>query len=108
MDDEPKALEVLRSEGQPSFGFTKSAASIEVEAGGKKFVEYGYWAKGDPWHPDYAMSYEEVERKFRIYASSVAPLSRIWGDGIEQLASMIRSLEEVQDIREVTRLLSPD
>lgn len=104
---EPESVEILNSDSQPTFGFTRSAAAIEVEARGRKFVERGNWAKGDPWQSEYVMSYKELENKFKVYASSLAPLSDIWNKQTERLGSMINSLERVQDIQEMTKLLCP-
>lgn len=107
VDVEPEAIEVLKAADQPSFGFSRSAASIEIEAKGKKFFERGNWAKGDPWKVEYAVSFRDIKRKFELYASTVAPLSFGWINQINCLSSMIESVENIQNLRNLTRYLAP-
>jgi 2-methylcitrate dehydratase PrpD len=83
-------------------GYDKMTTIIEITLkDGRKISERADFGKGSPANP---MSYEEVADKFR----ECAAFSRWPSAKAEQVVEMVRDLEKLADVRELTALLSRD
>ena len=82
----------------------KVPTEVVVTAGGKSFSEVVEYAKGTP---DLPMSDEELKEKFRINASEVMKTVKNGGEKVEKAIELIYNLENVGDITEIIKLLSP-
>jgi 2-methylcitrate dehydratase PrpD len=81
-------------------GYDKMTTIIEITLrDGRKISGRADFGKGSPANP---MSYEEVADKFR----ECAAFSRWPSDKAERVVEMVRSLENLADVRELTGLLS--
>lgn len=85
----------------------KLPCRVEVVAGGRHFAAETEYAIGDPWSPETIMTYEQLKRKFRILASSVAATSDEWRKRVEKIIKTIDTLEDLPKVKDLTRLLSP-
>ena len=81
-------------------GYDKMTTIIEIALqGGRMISGRADFGKGSPAHP---MSYEEVADKFR----ECAAFSRWPRSKAERVVELVRGLEDLRDVREVTGLLS--
>ncbi|HXZ43927.1 MAG TPA: hypothetical protein VEH53_03800, partial [archaeon] len=81
-------------------GYDKMTTIIEIALkDGRKISGRADFGKGSPANP---MSYEEVADKFR----ECVAFSRWPSDKAERVIEMVRSLENLADVRELTGLLS--
>lgn len=79
--------------------FPTMAASVEVAAGGRRIRRINWTPKGEPAKP---MTWDDVERKFRGLARAVYDDAHC-----TRIVQMVRSLELVDEIAELTTLLGP-
>ena len=77
--------------------FPTMAASVEVVAGGRAFRRINWTPKGEPGKP---MDWRELEQKFRALARAVYDDAHC-----TRIVEMVRSLELVGEIGELTSLL---
>lgn len=82
----------------------KPATSLEVIAGGRKFIVSTDYAKGDPWTPETYFTDEELKEKFREMALQSAVGQRGPREQIEKIIETVYSLEKVEKIEELTEL----
>jgi 2-methylcitrate dehydratase PrpD len=81
-------------------GYDKMATIIEIALkNGRTITGKADFGKGSPANP---MSYDEVADKFR----ECAAFSRWPSDKAERVVEMVRGLEDLSDVRELTALLS--
>jgi len=81
-------------------GYDKMTTLIEIElADGRRIEGRADFGKGSPANP---MSYDEVAEKFR----ECAEFARFPGDKAEKTVDLVRRLDTVGDIRELTALLA--
>ncbi len=81
-------------------GYDKMTTIIEIAlTDGRKISARADFGKGSPANP---MSYEEVANKFR----ECAAFARWPSEKAEQVIDMVRRLEALRDVRELTALLS--
>jgi 2-methylcitrate dehydratase PrpD len=81
-------------------GYDKMTTILEITlAGGRTISGRADFGKGSPANP---MSYEEVADKFR----ECAAFSRWPSDRAERVIEMVKGLEDLPDVRELTALLS--
>jgi 2-methylcitrate dehydratase PrpD len=81
-------------------GYDKMTTIIEIElAGGRRLGGRADFGKGSPANP---MSYDEVADKFR----ECARYSRWPRQKAEQVVALVRELESLRNVRELTALLS--
>jgi len=107
VEEDPDAARILSSPEQPSYGFKRASASLEVTTKSKTFKLRTEYAKGDPWLPETKMTDEELEDKFRSLASRVAEASLRWRKRIEEIIDKTRNMEKIDDITELMELLTP-
>jgi 2-methylcitrate dehydratase PrpD len=81
-------------------GYDKMTTIIEIELkDGRMISGRADFGRGSPAHP---MSYDEVAGKFRECAKFAG-----WsGDRADRVIDLVRSLERVADVRELTALLA--
>jgi 2-methylcitrate dehydratase PrpD len=80
-------------------GYDKMTTLIEIDlADGRRIEGRADFGKGSPANP---MSYDEVAEKFR----ECAEFARFPGDKAEKTVDLVRRLDAVADIRELTALL---
>jgi len=99
----PSSLESFTSK-EHDFGWKKLPAQVEIAARGKKFRDQQDFTKGDNW-----VSTEKTDEllmaKFRRNASYVFPLSRLWGEKVEDTIKAIFKLEKMKNINDLTGIL---
>ncbi len=81
--------------------------TVEVVARNRVFRERIEFARGDPWSPESIMTDEEMAEKFRVNAVSILKDSDAWKNKVNKAIEVINGLEELKDITELTKLLSP-
>lgn len=95
---DPTEMEVYkRDRGK----YRKAPLVVEVWARGQKFTGSAEYSKGESWNPDYKLTTEELVEKFEGNASEVLDQRQI-----HQIVEVVDNLEEIDDINEVTLLLS--
>ena len=83
-------------------GYDKMTTILEIVlTDGRTITGRADFGKGSPANP---MSYDEVADKFR----ECAAYSRWPGEKAERVVELVRNLEDVKDVRELTGLLSRD
>lgn len=99
VEPHPRSLEFLAQKAKAGLppGFRGSA--VEITANGQKYTQEILAQKGSADNP---MTQEEIEEKFRAYASH-SPLA---GDRVEEIIGTIGDLEILEDITKLTRLLT--
>ena len=107
LDKDPKIGEILALPEQPTFGFKRSSASIEVRARWGKISDRAEYAKGDPWKPETRMTDRALKDKFKAFASTVLEDSIHGRKKIDEIIEKVYNLETVKDLAELTKLLSP-
>lgn len=102
IEENPEATNVIFSEmSKYRGGIKRLPTKVEVVARGKVFDGFTEYAKGDPWAPGMAMTDEELKQKFRDNASW-----KLRNSQVEKLIETIYSLEEVDDLSNLTKMLS--
>jgi len=76
---------------------TYRVSAVEIKTGDKKYVRRIEFPRGEPENP---LKPQELENKFRINASGV-----IKKENIEEIIKIIRNLETIENVREMTSLL---
>ncbi|MEM2703725.1 MAG: MmgE/PrpD family protein [Candidatus Bathyarchaeia archaeon] len=87
---DPEASEIFEKTPEKTF------AKIELKAGGKTYTGKKEYCKGDPQRP---LTKEELNEKFKSMANPVIGEKRA-----ENLAKNIEKLEQIRDVREITKL----
>lgn len=85
--------------------FKKIPTSIEVTTSGETFKDSLEYTKGDPWDPQTRMSNRELKDKFMTNVVSVSD-SSAWRRQAKKAIEIIFNLEELEDVKELTNLLS--
>ena len=85
----------------------KVPSSAVVRARGREFSAESDFAFGDTWEGAPRYTEQDVFDKFRRMARTQAPLSQRWDARIDELIAMVMNLEELADVRELTRALDP-
>lgn len=78
-----------------------------VRARGREFDAESDFAFGDTWDGAPRYTEQDVFDKFRRMARTQAPLSQRWDARIGELIDMVMHLDELGDVRELTRALDP-
>jgi len=105
--EDPDVERILALPEQPSYGFKRTSASVEVIAKGRTFKARAEYAKGDPWLPTTKMTDDELKNKFRSFASRVAEASLGWRKQLEEVIEKTYNLEKIDDITKLMELLAP-
>ena len=101
--EHPEAMKMTAEwKGHPGKLFSQPPTSIEVVSAKGTFTAESTDIPGDSWNPKAKMSEEEIIAKFRNNSSHMLSDAQV-----SRVAGTIRSLEEVNDISEFTRLLTP-
>jgi 2-methylcitrate dehydratase PrpD len=88
-------------------GIRRVPTRAVVKARGVVFTETADTALGDPWEGAPAFTDSALIEKFRRLARSLAPASREWQARAEDSIQRLLTVDEIRDVRELTRLLSP-
>lgn len=107
VEEDPDAAKILSSSEQPPYGFKRGSTSVEIVAKSRTFKMRTEYAKGDPWLPETEMTDEELDDKFRCFASRIAESSMRWHKRIEEIIEKTHKMERMSDIGELMELLSP-
>jgi len=92
---------MLAYKGAPGAIRRKYPVTIEVRAKGKVFADSSDYALGDSWVPEYRLSSEEIDKKFRVNVSKALSDSQT-----EQVLEQLRRLDRIDDINEITKHLA--
>jgi 2-methylcitrate dehydratase PrpD len=107
VEEDPDIARILSSPEQPPYGFKRGSTSVEIVTKSRTFKMRTEYAKGDPWVPETEMTDEEVNDKFRCFASRIAESSLRWHKRIEEIIKKTRKMERMSDIGQLMVLLSP-
>ena len=81
--------------------------SVEVIARGQTFRGRAVRDKGDPGDKETYFTDGELKEKFRELALPIHPGSQSWEDRTKEAIEVVFNLEKVEDLGELTRMLSP-
>lgn len=105
VEGEPNITQIMYEQAKLEEGkciFRRTPASVEVYTERGTFKGYTEYSPGDPWTPETKIKDEQLNKKFRVWASKTLP-----GDKIEKVMKMIYELEKVDNVRRLTNLLMP-
>jgi hypothetical protein len=78
-----------------------------VRARGREFTAESDFAFGDSWDGAPRYTEQDVFDKFRRMARTQAPLSKRWDARIDGLIDTVMRIDELDDVRVLTRALDP-
>ena len=106
-----QTLEVMAKDfnGEPPRQPKRVPTTVEVTVKGKVFRAMSEFAKGDPpaWVEGKEMTDDELKIKYRNQAVDVMSQSDSWREKSEKAINAIYNLENVADISDLMKLLSP-
>lgn len=81
--------------------YRKAPLVVEIWARGQKFTGSAEYSKGESWNPDYKLTKDELVAKFE------GNVYKVLGERqMHQIVGAVDHLEEIDDINEVTSLVS--
>jgi hypothetical protein len=100
--EHPDALKMSAAwTGHPGKIFSQPPTSIEVVSQKGSFSADSVDIPGDSWNPKAKMTDEEIVKKFRNNASHILDDAKING-----IIDAVESLEKIENINELTRLMA--
>jgi len=81
-------------------------AAAEVAARGTSFREETESGYGNPWFEDSRLGPDDLKNKFRDFAHPLGIADPTWKERVERIIEAVLSIEEVDDVRVLTRLLA--
>ncbi|MGH7876404.1 MAG: hypothetical protein ACRENM_01885, partial [Candidatus Dormibacteraceae bacterium] len=78
----------------------------EVTARGTSFREETESGYGNPWFEDSRLGPDDLKNKFRYFAHPRAMADPTWKERVEGIIEAVLRIEEMDDVRVLTRLLA--